>query len=265
MVATDSQYVVIPAIFGEHEKAVRGARPELAKAPLSLKLSSPTMPPPAVTVAVDTPSCSPAATPPAGPGQPYGPEVHDEEHLVGAVGSGAMRGPTGSGAMRHYAPASKRHKKDRHIKDLKGGMPPLDINIKLDVIDEAELSEDSPRAGEGYDSDEETASDSSPARRNSDEVDRCVALPKRIIIIHSPPDPRRCSHLSVPRQATQTRVRGSRPRPAGCGPAIARRDGSRASERDGALRTPDKTGAGGTQGLCKRALGRGGIRARHRG
>ena len=84
MVATDSQHVAIPAIFGKHEKAVRGARPELAKAPLSLKLSSPTMPPPAVTVAVDTPSCSPAATPPAGPGQPYGPEVHDEEHLVGA-------------------------------------------------------------------------------------------------------------------------------------------------------------------------------------
>ena len=174
MVATDSQHAATRAIFGEHEKAVSGARPELAKAPLSLKLSSPTMPPPAVTVAVDTPSCSPAATPPAGPGQPYGPEVHDEEHLVGAVGSGAMRGPTGSGAMRHYAPASKRHKKDRHIKNLKGGMPPLDINIKLDVIDEAELSEDSPRAGEGYDSDEETASDSSPARRNSDEVDRCV-------------------------------------------------------------------------------------------
>ena len=91
MVATDSQHVAIPAIFGKHEKAVRGARPELAKAPLSLKLSSPTMPPPAVTVAVDTPSCSPAATPPAGPGQPYGPEVHDEEHLVGAP-EGRVRG-----------------------------------------------------------------------------------------------------------------------------------------------------------------------------
>ncbi len=69
-----------------------------------------------------TPSCSPAATPPTGPAPPG-----LEMGASGTVPSG------GAFKAAHFQAVSKRHKKDKHIKALKGGLPPLNVHDVLSI------------------------------------------------------------------------------------------------------------------------------------
>ena len=96
-----------------------------------------------------TPSCSPAATPPTGPAPP-GLEM----------GGSAFK-------AAHFQTVSKRHKKDKHIKALKGGLPPLSVHDVLSIKggsesdtperDEAADTPDRPVDGSESDSDHSSA------------------------------------------------------------------------------------------------------------
>ena len=110
-----------------------------------------------------TPSCSPAATPPTGPAPP-GLEM-------GASGSVA---PGGAVKDAHFESASKKHKKDKHIKELKGGMPPLNVHDVLKVkggseADTPERDEAADTPGRPVDGSDSDSDHSSAEATSSDE------------------------------------------------------------------------------------------------
>lgn len=175
MVATDLSHVQITSWGGAEQEI---GRPELVKkSALSLKIGSPsvahdnasTLPGGGIGSDIMTPSASPAATPPTGPAPP-GLEFSVPEP---PMGSGAMAGPA------FFQHVSKRHKKDKHIKELKGGLPPLNVYDILDVAGGSESdtpertdeSDSTPeRRADGSDSDSEQ-SEAAAAADSADSAD----------------------------------------------------------------------------------------------
>jgi len=167
MVATDLSHVPLSSLLQPVGKAS-----ELKKGTsLSLKIGTPGLgSEPSATSRLSmgseimTPSCSPAATPPTGPAPP-GLEM-------GAAEDG------GSGAMfkaAHFQQASKRHKKDKHIKELKGGLPPLNVHDALDIKggsesdtpDRADAADTPDRPADGSESDSDHSEASSMSEGGS--------------------------------------------------------------------------------------------------
>ena len=146
--------------LGSLQPADKQAELPKKAAPLSLKIGTPGLPRGLSATSSRsegmTPSCSPAATPPTGPAPP-GLET-------GAAGTAAA-----GGAFKeaHFQRVSKRHKKDKHIKALKGGLPPLNVHDVLSIKggpesdtperDESADTPDRPVDGSESDSDQSSA------------------------------------------------------------------------------------------------------------